>query len=73
MLQREARFGDPIQVDGFTLTPLVEVKTWSREDASQDLAAGHVQPLGVLIEGPDQTRALDLDGNPLPLAGGRDD
>lgn len=70
MREREARFGEPIEIGDVTLTPLVEVSAWVRPEAGGLAGGGRVEPLGVLVEGPDGTWAVGLDGEDLPLAGG---
>lgn len=69
MPEREARFGEPIQVGERTLTPLVEVVVSAHEEPAGRVASGQVTPLGVLVDGPEGTHALGLDGRELPMAG----
>lgn len=70
MREREARFGEPIEIGDVTLTPLVEVSGRIEREAGGLVGGGRIQPLGVLVEGPEGTRALGLDGRELPMADG---
>lgn len=65
---REARFAEPIQVGDVTITPLVEVRLTLRGEAPPG-GTGAIEPLGVLVEGPDGVQAVGLDGDELPTAG----
>lgn len=65
---REARFAEPIEVGDVTITPLVEVRLTLRSEAPRGGTAA-LEPIGILIDGPDGSRALGLDGEELPMAG----
>lgn len=71
MREREARFGEPVEVGDVTITPLVEVSGWIEHETEVGglTGGGRIEPLGVLVEGPDGARALGLDGEELPTAG----
>lgn len=64
---REARFGEPIEVGERTLIPLVEVQGHLRVEGGRSRGGGWVRPLGVLVEGPEGTRAFGLGGEDLPI------
>jgi hypothetical protein len=69
VIEREARFGAPVDLGRVTVTPLVEVETAAHAPARA--AARRVRPIGVIVEDDEGTRALSLDGEELPYENGQ--
>ncbi len=70
MREKQARFADTLEIGDVNVTPLIEAQLSLTQRGEHVTGSGSLKPLGVLIEGPDGAKALDLDGNPLPLKEG---
>lgn len=65
-VDREALWGEPLEVGEVTITPLAERWMVASEGQRGPRVGGWLRPLGVVIDGPGGTRVLDLDGEELP-------
>lgn len=72
MLEKEeVRFARTLTVGEVHVTPLVEVKgTLQRHRDERVSGSGSLTPVGILVETPEEAKALDLDGEPLPFEEG---
>lgn len=69
--KEQARFARTLTVGETRVTPLVEVKAKVSQHGDRVVSgSGKLTPVGVLIETPEGTRALSLDGDPLPFKEG---
>lgn len=61
----DVEVGEPLVVGNRVIRPLARRAVWPHEAERAAGVVGVLEPVGVLVEGPEGVRALDLDGDEI--------